>query len=223
MDVGYSKETQRKIEIITLLVYSIYGMGMSYIAYMYEWNTWIIVGVVTSIVVMWMLLAMQVKGYVFRCTLLGTLAHIIIAVYSLEVGSVRSVAIAYIAVVILLGLLGIPKLMWISVVTYTLLLFMDITNFRDYLWNEAYTTRVIVQYASVYLVQFVVSYFITKQKQETCQIAKDVFIFYFFSKAALFIAAADAEGSSLSLCARAFSRRYRRRRMFSFTSRFFTL
>ena len=165
MNAGYSKETQNKIEIITLLVYSLYGMSMSYIVYKYEWNTWIIVGVITSIVVMWMLLAIRFRTYVFRGALLGVLAHIIIAIYSFQVGSVRSVAITYVAVAILLGLLGIPKLMWISVVTYTILLILDILNFKDYLWNAAYTARVVIQYSSVYLVQFVVAYFITKQNQ----------------------------------------------------------
>lgn len=160
----YNKENQIRIERFVLAVYTLYGIGMSVIALVAHWAGWLIIFIDAGVIISWFVFCGRYKNYHFRAFLTAVMLQVSVIIYILQTGNLMTVLPTFLALVILLGLYGVPDLVYIPLVATSFLIFY-FGFITDSLigTSQIGNIRTVLQLASVYFVEYLIYYMVKKQ------------------------------------------------------------
>lgn len=157
---------KKPIEKVIILLYSAYTLAMTIAATVLNWPAWIVPVIVAGMLLAWIVYIKEARDYRFRAFLFAGLVLLTFSCYAFMSDSFPSILITFCAVVILLGLFGIPKIIFLEIV-FSLLLFIYHLTFRDTIPLETGMDkyRLFVQLFSV-LVAELGTYYLVKRHGE---------------------------------------------------------
>ncbi len=156
----------RGTERILILAYSAYTLAMTAAATILSWPAWIIPVIIAEMLIAWIAYSKEVRDFRFRAFLLSGFVLITFGIYAGMSDSFPSVLITFSAVVILLGLFGIPEIIFLEI-GFSFVIFLFHFFMRDTIPFETGMDkyRLFVQLASVFVAE-IATYFIVKRHGE---------------------------------------------------------
>ena len=157
---------KRSTEKIIVFTYSAYSLALMVTATILSWGAWTTPVLIIAMLTAWMAYNKEVKNYRFRAFLYAGLALISFSVYGVMTESFEAILPMFCAVVILLGLFGIPEVLWVEIVFSAILVLYHL-KFRDTITFETGMEKYhfCVQMASVAVVEGAV-WFLVKRHVE---------------------------------------------------------
>jgi len=156
----------RGSEKIIILAYSAYTLALTAVAAILSWPAWIVPVIMAEMLIAWLVYTKEYKDYRFRSFLYSGFIMVTFGIYAGMSASFSSILVTLAAVIIMLGLFGIPEIVFVEMVFSTLILIYHLV-FRDTIpfvtGMDKY--RLLVQVASVTVVEFV-TYYIVKRHNE---------------------------------------------------------
>ena len=107
---------KRTTEKIIVFAYSAYSMALMITAMILNWASWTIPTLLVLVFISWFVYSKETKDYRFRAFLYAGLALLTFSVYGVMTKSFEAILPMFCAVVILLGLFGIPEILWEEIV-----------------------------------------------------------------------------------------------------------
>ncbi|MBQ8634317.1 MAG: response regulator [Lachnospiraceae bacterium] len=104
----------KKAERIIVIAYSAYTLAMSVAATVLQWPAWITPTIIGIMLISWMAYIKEWKDYRTRAFLFSGSTLITFSLYAFMSDSFPSIMITFTTVVILLGLLGVPRLVYLE-------------------------------------------------------------------------------------------------------------
>ena len=161
----YEKSYSRQMESIVISLYAIYAITELFLGFQNGWNQWGQMAVLFSMLVAWVFFFGKYKTYEIRAYVVSTMAQVTILAYAVEIGDFFSVISVFISLCILLGLYGIPKVMLITTISYTAMLYYYIFIDKSLVWGS-YSSDfgMVTRILQGYLVMFAVFYLVYRYK-----------------------------------------------------------
>ncbi len=153
----------KKVERIIVIAYSAYTLAMSVAATVLQWPAWITPTIIGIMLISWMAYIKEWNDYRTRAFLFSGSTLITFTLYAFMSDSFPSIMITFTTVVILLGLLGVPRLVYLEmgfcliILLYHLLYKQSIpleTGMDKY--------RLFVQLASVFIAEIGAHYLVKR-------------------------------------------------------------
>ncbi len=165
MNIGYgSKEKNMAIERTITLAATVYGFGMLFVAYKYEWGMGMLTSILCGVLMCWIVHVTQFKSYSFRAYWIAGIMQIFVAVFSVRMDTFLGVATTFMTLTILVGLFAIPQLMALPAINLTgLMLYHTARHTTMYDGGDADMARTVLMYGSIYVTIFIVHRFIKTQ------------------------------------------------------------
>ena len=162
----YQKSYTRQIESIILAIYSVFNMSQIIIGYQEDWDLWSQMIALGSMLYSWVYFFGQYGSYTKRAYITTIMMQVSMMVYAMHVPSLWNLLSTIIALIIMVGLYGIPKILFIPMLSYSALLYyygfvMDSMTLGDLSQNLSIFLRIV----SGYLVIFVVFYLVKRYKE----------------------------------------------------------
>ena len=107
---------KRSTEKLLILAYSAYTLALTVTATILSWPAWIVPVIIAEMLVAWVVYTKEAKDFRFRSFLLAGFTLITFGIYAAMSDSFSSILITYAGVVILLGLFGIPEIIFLEIV-----------------------------------------------------------------------------------------------------------
>ena len=104
----------KKVEKIIVIAYSAYTLAMSVAATVLQWPAWITPTIIGIMLITWMAYIKEWKDYRPRAFLFSGSTLITFTLYAFMSDSFPSIMITFTTVVIMLGLLGVPRLVYLE-------------------------------------------------------------------------------------------------------------
>ncbi len=157
-----TKNTER----IIVMVYSVYTLALSVAATVLDWPIWISPFIIGTMLIAWLAYIKEWKEYRTRAFLFAGLTLTTFGIYAIMSNSFSSIMITFTTVVILLGLFGIPKIVFLEIV-FSMLIFLYHLIFRDTIPLETGMDkyRLFVQLSSVFAAE-IGAYYLVKKNGE---------------------------------------------------------
>ncbi len=157
----------RGIEKIVMILYSAYTLALTIAAAVLNWPTWIMPTIIFEMLVVWIAYIKEVKDFRFRAFLISGCVLLTFTLYAVMSESFSSILVTLAAIVILLGLFGIPEMVFVEIVFSILIagyhFFFQENTIPFETGLDKY--RFIVQIASILIVEFTM-YYIVKRHGE---------------------------------------------------------
>lgn len=171
----YQRLNQAKFEKIILIIFTIYDAGMTMVAINNNWNSWYVIFMDLWLVLSWVVFAGHYWNYRVRALFTACALQISMLMYMLRMPNLISSLPTYIALIILLGLYGVPEIMYVPAVTSTLLIVYHALILGKY-DGGSFTDnmRLVLQICSLYFVEYIVHYLVKKQVESNEQLLKTV-------------------------------------------------
>jgi len=112
---------KKGIEKLIIILYSAYTLALTGAASILNWSAWVIPVIVVLMLVAWIVYLREIRSYRFRAFLISGFILITFGIYSMNSISFSSILITFAALVILLGLLGVPEVIFLEI-TFSLLI-----------------------------------------------------------------------------------------------------
>ncbi len=154
---------KRGTEKIIILSYSAYTMALTAAATILGWPVWIIPTIIAGMLIVWFAYIKEIKNYRFRAFLFSGCILMTFGMYAAMSDSFQSILVTLTAVIILLGLFGIPEIIFLEMVFSTFILVYHFV-FRDTIPFETGMDkyRLFVQIASVFVVEITTNYIVKR-------------------------------------------------------------
>ena len=117
------EKNQKKIERFILFAYTFYSIFMILDAREKGWNDGFTMIVVTMLFVAWVVNVGRIKNYLFRAKITSVLIQCTMVLYAVSLDNVKTVIPLFIVSVLLLGLYGYEKLLYITLVSVVVVFF----------------------------------------------------------------------------------------------------
>ena len=104
----------KKAEQIIITVYSAYTLALSVVATILHWPAWITPSIIGFMLIAWLAYIKEWSAYRARAFLYSGVTLLTFTLYSVMSDSFASIMITFTTVVVLLGLLGIPRLVYLE-------------------------------------------------------------------------------------------------------------
>ena len=165
MNIGYdTKEKNILTERTIVMVDTVYGLGMLFVAYKYEWGIGMLSFTLLAVLMCWFLHVTQFSTYRFRAYWIAGIMQVFVAIFSIRKETFLGVATTFMTLTILVGLFAIPQLMLLPVINLTvLMIYHAVHHTTMYDGGEADIARTVLMYGSIYLTIFIVYRFIKMQ------------------------------------------------------------
>lgn len=161
----YEKSYSRQMESIVICLYTVYAITELLLGYSNGWNQWRQMAVLGSMLVAWLIFFGKYQTYEIRAYVVSVMAQVTIFVYAIEIDDFYSVISVFISLCILLGLYGIPKVMLISAISYTGILYYYIFIDKSLVWGSySSDLGMVTRILQGYLVIFAVFYLVYRYK-----------------------------------------------------------
>jgi len=153
----------KKVEKIIVIAYSAYTLALSVVATILHWPAWITPVIIGTMLVVWLAYIKEWKDYRTRGFLFSGSTLITFTLYALMSDSFPSVMITFTTVVIMLGLLGIPRLIYLEV-GFSLLILLHHLIIKQTIPLETGMDkyRLFVQIASVFVAEIGAHYMVKR-------------------------------------------------------------
>jgi len=153
----------KKIERIIVIAYSAYTLAMSVAATVLHWPAWITPTIIGIMLITWMAYIKEWKDYRTRAFLFSGSTLITFTLYAFMSDSFPSIMITFTTVVILLGLLGVPRLVYLEMV-FCLIIFLYHLLYKQSIPLETGMDkyRLFVQLASVFIAEIGAHYLVKR-------------------------------------------------------------
>uniref|UniRef100_UPI004055B19A ATP-binding protein n=1 Tax=Agathobacter sp. TaxID=2021311 RepID=UPI004055B19A len=162
---SYEKMNKRQVELIVLVIYSIYCGSTLVMGNKSGWNSWGLIGILVQMLFGWFFFFAKYKTYQFRAYYVTIVCQFNILFYAYYVNDVFEVLSTFSALVILLGLYEIPRIIGIPFISYTLMLFyFDFIKDTVHATNVLEHMRIFLRFTAVYLVEIVMYFMMKKQE-----------------------------------------------------------
>ena len=159
-DFIFNKEQKRRIELINLIIYTVYVLAMAYILIQNNWPIWILLVVFVLSLIAWAMFLAQFQSYRVRIVIVSLLMLVGLFVYSTQCESLQIIFAPLVAVCIVMGLYGIPSLIYLSLFFSTATILMHIFVLRTVSFADSRgNLRFFFQVLAIYIAQFVIFYF----------------------------------------------------------------
>ena len=156
----------KKAERIIVIAYSAYTLALSVVATVIHWPAWITPTIIGVMLIVWMAYIKEWKDYRTRAFLFSGSALATFTIYAFMSDSFPSIMITFTTVVILLDLLGIPKLIFMELGFSILILFYHLFLKQTIpLETGMDKYRFFVQLASVFAAE-IAAYYLVKRNGE---------------------------------------------------------
>lgn len=161
----YQKSYTRQIEAIVISIVAIYSLTALILGYKQGWNQWGQAAVLGGLLLSWLLFFGKYATYEIRAYVTSAMAQIVIIAYAIAVDDFYSTLSVFISLCILLGLYGIPSLMLIPAIAYTIIVgyfaFID----KSLVWGSySSDLGMVTRVLQGYLVMFAVFYLVYRYK-----------------------------------------------------------
>lgn len=165
---------KKSTEKIIILSYSAYTLALTVAATVLNWPAWIVPVIIAEMLVAWIAYTREVRDFRFRAFLFAGFTLITFGIYAGMSDSFPSILVTFAAVTILLGLFGIPEIVFLEV-AFSLIILGYHFMFRDTIPLETGMDkyRLFVQMASVFVVE-IATYYIVKRHGEMNQEMQDM-------------------------------------------------
>jgi len=107
---------KRTTEKIIVFAYSAYSLALMITAMILNWASWTTPTLLVWVFISWFVYSKETRDYRFRAFLYAGLALLTFSVYGVMTESFEAILPMFCAVVILLGLFGIPEILWEEIV-----------------------------------------------------------------------------------------------------------
>lgn len=167
--VEYDTKRQRNIELIVLIICTLYAISFMALIMAHHWETWDLITVVVFFVLTWMFYLLRYKDYRFRAYLTYGMFQLSMLLYLLHVERIEESFSSMVAATLIIVLYGLPKLINITLIAYTFELMYHLFISKSlYFTGTLKDVRLAIQIATLYIVQFVV-YSVIQRQGEVCQ------------------------------------------------------
>ena len=153
----------KKVERIIVIAYSAYTLAMSVAATVLQWPAWITPTIIGIMLISWMAYIKEWNDYRTRAFLFSGSTLITFTLYAFMSDSFPSIMITFTTVVILLGLLGVPRLVYLEM-GFCLIIFLYHLLFKQSIPLETGMDkyRLFVQLASVFIAEIGAHYLVKR-------------------------------------------------------------
>ncbi len=171
----YQRLNQAKFEKIILFIYTVYSMGMTAVAVNNGWNTWYVLGMNIGVILSWVVYAGHYWNYRVRALFTACVMQLTVVMYMVQMPNLMAALSTFIAMVILLGLYGVPEIIYVPAVTSTFLLLYHGHYLGKYHSGSIKDDLpLILQIASLYFVEYMVHNLVKKQMESNEQLLKTI-------------------------------------------------
>ena len=155
------------MEQAILLIYSFYTIAMTAVSLLSSWGEWVPPVIVGGMFLCWGIFIKKYKDYRFRAFFTASMAWMNFVIYGVNVDNYFEFLPAMAGLIVMLGIYGIPEIVYISVGCSTFLLFYHVVILHSFqLWGNEQTYRTILKIIAMYLVEYV-TYYLIKTQLET--------------------------------------------------------
>ena len=162
----YDGDNRRKIELFLLVVYTCYCSNMIFLSVNNDWGTWVSLGLMCCWAFCCIVTLAKFKSYEFRTLFVTSVVQISLVIYSTQIDGVVRILPIFITFVVITGLFGIEKNIYVTVVSATFIFCYHgfvLNTFNIQTFGD--TISALVQLLNVYLVEFLV-FMWTKRNRE---------------------------------------------------------
>jgi len=166
---------KRKVEKKINMAYSAYTLVLTAAAAVLNWPAWIIPVIISEMMICWFIYGGERKDYRFRVFCYAGFAMLTFVVYAVMSESFSSILVTMAAFVIIMGLFGVPEIMFMAMgFSVIILLFHFLVRENTIPFETAMDKyRLIVQMASIFVVELA-TYFMVKRNGEMNQEKEEV-------------------------------------------------
>ena len=169
---SYEKMNKRQVELIVLIIYSIYCFSTLIMGNQSNWNSLGLVTILMQMLFSWFFFFAKYKTYEFRAYYVTIVCQFNILFYAYYINDVFEILSTFSALVILLGLYELPRIVGIPFLSYTLMLFyFDVIKDSIHANNFFEQMQIFLRFTAIYLVEIVV-YFMTKKQNNAKEYLK---------------------------------------------------
>lgn len=162
--IEFDAKRQRNIELLVLLICTLYQAGFSALITANRWSNWDLVAIVVFIVLAWTFYLISYRTFRFRAYLTFGMLQTAMVLYMLHVQDAHETFATMMALTVIIALYALPELVWVTLVAYTFELAYHVLVTKQIRFTgQIEDMRLILQFLSVYMVQFVVYYVICRQ------------------------------------------------------------
>ena len=160
------EENQKKIERFILFAYTFYSIFMILDAREKGWNDGFTMIVVIMLFVAWVVNVGRIKNYLFRAKITSVLIQCTMVLYAVSLDNVKTVIPLFIVSVLLLGLYGYEKLLYITLVSVVVVFFYHLFISKTIeLDSELAARNIAGHFFTILLTEYIV-YIWTKRNRE---------------------------------------------------------
>lgn len=135
MNFTYSESNQKKIEIYSVVIYSLYTIALVTLSVRREGNQWTGMLMTCGMLLLWIMYVGKIKTYVFRATFYVTVMQTILIVHVSKLEDFTRALPVLLVFVVLVSLYGIAELIYISTVGILVVFIIHVFVIKSY--NDA--------------------------------------------------------------------------------------
>ena len=161
---------KRKTEKLIMMAFSAYTLALTAAAAVLQWPAWIIPVIISEMMICWFIYGGEKRDYRYRAFCYAGFAMITFGIYAGMSDSFSSILVTMAAFVIVMGLFGVPEIMFLAMGFSVLILLFHFFVRENTIPLETGMDiyRLVVQMASIFIVE-IATYFMVKRNGEMLQ------------------------------------------------------
>ena len=161
---------KRRIEKLINIAFSAYTLVLTAVAAVLRWPAWIIPVIISEMMICWFIYGVEKKDYRYRAFCYAGFAMITFGIYACMSESFSSILVTMAAFVIIMGLFGVPEVMFMAMGFSVLILLFHLFFKENTIPLETGMDiyRLIIQMLSIFVVE-IATYYMVKQNGEMNQ------------------------------------------------------
>lgn len=161
-----NEKNQKKIERFILAVYTFYSIFMMLDAREKNWNDGFTIIVIAMLFVAWVVNVGKIKDYLFRAKITSIFIQCTVVLYAVLLDNVKTVIPLFLVSVMLLGLYGYEKMLYISLVSVVVVFFYHLFISKTIeLDSELAVRNITGHFFTILLTEYII-YIWTKRNRE---------------------------------------------------------
>lgn len=169
----FIEKGQIRNERIILIIYSLYTLSMVFVSILQSWSEWVPIVITAGTVATWIMHVKRYKDHCFRAFAISSAVLMNFIIYGAFSENFFEILCMMSALVILLGIFGIPKIIHLAAGASLFLLFLHgVVRSTIHMASVYETVTVILQIGSVLIVECI-TYYLVKKHLEINKVLED--------------------------------------------------
>ena len=162
----YHIVNEKRIEKVVLIIYTIYTIGMTGVALLKGWGTWIPQLINTGMVISWGFHIKEYKSYPFRAFFTSIMAWMNFIVYGVNADGLLGLMPIMCAMTVLLGLYCIPQIAYMAAASTIFMTFYHAVILSSIQIDSINAgIRIVLQISGVFMTEYITYYMIKMQTE----------------------------------------------------------